>query len=72
MANVFFYLLTFNFRAGIMNRYNFNQVRWFCLTFSIDFINKPVQHVKIINSQFSTIYIYMYIYIYIIYIYRER
>ena len=33
----FFYLLTFNFRADIMTKYNFNQVRWF-LTFSIDFM----------------------------------
>ena len=34
---LFFNLLNFNFRADIMARYTFNQVRWF-FTSSIDFI----------------------------------
>ena len=37
MTNEFFYLFTFNFRADIMTKYAFNQVRSF-FTFSIDFM----------------------------------
>ena len=44
----FFYLLTFNFRADIMTRNTFNQVRCF-FTFSIDFMDTTV---KYMNNKF--------------------
>ena len=48
MTNAFFYLLTFNFRADIMTRNTFNQVRCF-FTFSIDFMDTTV---KYMNNKF--------------------
>ena len=51
MTNGFFYLLTFNFRADIMTRNTFNQVRCF-FTFSIDFMDTPV---KYMNNKFPVL-----------------
>ena len=43
MTNDIFQLLTFNFRADVMTRYTFNQVRCF-FTLSIDFMDTPVKY----------------------------
>ena len=71
------YLLNFNFRADIMTRHTFYQVRCF-FTFRIDFLVKWNTPVKYMNNKFlvlTNIYlsiylsICLYIYIYILYIY---
>ena len=54
MRNGFFCLLTFNSRADIISRYNFNQVRCF-FTFSIDFMAKWDTPVKCMNNKFQVL-----------------
>ena len=50
----FFCLLTFNSRADIISRYNFNQVRCF-FTFSIDFMAKWNTLVKYMNNKLQVL-----------------
>ena len=54
MRNGFFCLLTFNFRADIISRCNFNQVRCF-FTFSIDFMAKWDTSIKYMNNKFQVL-----------------
>ena len=51
----FFCLLTFNSRAGIITRYNFDEVRCFFFTSSIDFMVYLGTLVKYMNNKFQVL-----------------